>query len=382
LRVIRVIRIPNRQHILKVWRSHQIFLRNASPSIPTRSFARQSSHPSTRRPSLSLSLSRLARARLERLAPFAQTSRARATASSPAATSRWLFTRARVRFVIVSHLSLAHRSFVPSSLVPLTARRHRVTPPSRAFHAPLATPSASTSRDANVSIASTTPSPSSSSTIASSSILGVVNPRRAADADATRCVVDRVRSIDVDRCRSRLDRSMSIDVHQTRSTKSLDRSMSIQTRSMSIQTRSMSIQTRSIGLDQTSSDSIQTRSIGLDRTRSDSIDVDPDSIGLDRPRSDSIRQWWSSMSRDPRIPARGFPVAREWVRKPTHVVARARAVVPSSERDARGRDRQSDGVGASVRSCVRDRTSSASTVTRTKGKGTNEAVTEGIITSR
>ena len=333
--------------------------------MATRSFARQSSHPSTRRPSLSLSC--LSRARLSRLAPFAQTSRARATASSPAATSRWLFTRARVRFVIVSHLSLAHRSFVPSSLVPLTARRHRVTPPSRAFHAPLATPSASTSRDANVSIASTTPSPSSSSTIASSSILGVVNPRRAADADATRCVVDRVRSIDVDRCRSRLDRSMSIDVHQTRSTKSLDRSMSIQTRSMSIQTRSMSI---------------QTRSIGLDRTRSDSIDVDPDSIGLDRPRSDSIRQWWSSMSRDPRIPARGFPVAREWVRKPTHVVARARAVVPSSERDARGRDRQSDGVGASVRSCVRDRTSSASTVTRTKGKGTNEAVTEGIITSR
>ena len=118
------------------------------------------------------------------------------------------------------------------------------------------------------------------------------------------------------------------------------------------------------------------------QTRSDSIDVDPDSIGLDRPRSDSIGQWWSSMSRDPRIPARGFPVAREWVRKPTHVVARARAVVPSSERDARGRDRQSDGVGASVRSCVRDRTSSASTVTRTKGKGTNEAVTEGIITSR
>ena len=139
---------------------------------------------------------------------------------------------------------------------------------------------------------------------------------------------------------------------------------------------------RSSSIDRCRSMSIQTRSIGLDQTSSDSIDVDPDSIGLDRPRSDSIGQWWSSMSRDPRIPARGFPVAREWVRKPTHVVARARAVVPSSERDARGRDRQSDGVGASVRSCVRDRTSSASTVTRTKGKGTNEAVTEGIITSR
>ena len=210
----------------------------------------------------------------------------------------------------------------------------------------------------------------------------VVDPRRRQSSPRRRRRRDamRRRSSSIDRCRSMSIQTRSIDVDRC-SSDSIDevpRSIDVdRTRSMSIQTRSMSI-----GLDQTSSDSIQTRSIGLDRTRSDSIDVDPDSIGLDRPRSDSIGQWWSSMSRDPRIPARGFPVAREWVRKPTHVVARARAVVPSSERDARGRDRQSDGVGASVRSCVRDRTSSASTVTRTKGKGTNEAVTEGIITSR
>ena len=165
----------------------------------------------------------------------------------------------------------------------------------------------------------------------------VVDPRRRQSSPRRR------RRRDAMRRRSRLDRSMSIDVHQTRSTKSLDRSMSIQTRSMSIQTRSMSIQTRSIGLDQTSSDSIQTRSIGLDRTRSDSIDVDPDSIGLDRPRSDSIRQWWSSMSRDPRIPARGFPVAR------------GRAFVRARRARTRSSERRSRRERAFVRSCVTGR---------------------------
>ena len=325
----------------------------------TRSFARQSYHPSTRRLSLSLSLSlsSLARSSLASRTFRTNLARARDRIISRRNFTMAIHTRARS---VRHRQSLIPRASLVRSLIPRPSNR---SPTSR--HPTLARVPR-TSRDA---VRVHVPRRQRLDRLHHPLTVLIVHhpvvdpPRRRRSSarrrrrrDATRCVVDRTRSIDVARCRSD-----AIDP---------------------IERRSMSIQTRSIGLDQTSSDSIQTRSIGLDRTRSDSIDVDPDSIGLDRPRSDSIRQWWSSMSRDPRIPARGFPGAREWVRKPTHVVARARAVVPSSERDARGRDRQSDGVGASVRSCVRDRTSSASTVTRTKGKGTNEAVTEGIITSR
>ena len=290
----------------------------------TRSFARQSSHPSTRRLSLSLSLSLslVSRALVSRVSHLSHKPRARARPHHLPPQLHDGYSHARA-FVTVSHASLAHRSFVPSSLIPLTARRHRATPTSRAFHAPLATPSASTSRDANVSIASTTPSPSSSSTIPSSILLVVVDPRRAADADAdaTRCVVDRTRSIDVDRCRSD-----SIDP---------------------IERRSMSIQTRSIGLDRTRSDSIdRTRSIGLDR--SDAIGLDrSDSIGRDRTRSDAIGRCggrWSSMSRDRSSARLGVCATDPRPRVPR----RARAFVRQSE-TRETRDRATE----AARKCVR-----------------------------
>ena len=284
--------------------------------MATRSFARQSSHPSTRRLSLSLSLSLVSRALVSRVSHLSHKPRARARPHHLPPQLHDGYSHARA-FVIVSHASLAHRSFVPSSLIPLTARRHRATPTSRAFHAPLATPSASTSRDANVSIASTTPSPSSSSTIPSSILLVVVDPRRAADADAdaTRCVVDRTRSIDVDRCRSD-----SIDP---------------------IERRSMSIQTRSIGLDRTRSDSI-------DRTRSDSIDrTRSDAIGRDRTRSDAIDRCggrWSSMSRDRSSARLGVCATDPRPRVPR----RARAFVRQSE-TRETRDRATE----AARKCVR-----------------------------
>ncbi len=177
------------------------------------------------------------------------------------------------------------------------------------------------------------------------------------DVHQTRSIESIVRSIDVDRCRSMFIR--------------LDRSN--RTRSDSIQTRS--IESNSIGLDPDSidrprSNSIQTRSIDRDRTRS----------RLDRTRSTAIdrdRTRWSSMSRDPRIPARGFRCAREWVGKPTHLVARARAFV----RARRARTRSSERRRRRERAFVRDRKSSASTVGGDDGDD-DGAVTEGIITSR
>ena len=287
--------------------------------MATRSFARQSSHPSTRRLSLSLSLSlsRLSRARLSRLAPFAQTSRARATASSPAATSRWLFTRARVRH----RQSRIARASLVRSLIPHPSNRSPTSRHSHLARVPR------TSRDA---VRVHVPRRQRLDRLHHPLTVLIVHhpvvdpPRRRRSSarrrrrrrrDATRCVVDRTRSIDVDRCRSD-----SIDP---------------------IERRSMSIQTRSIGLDRTRSDSI-------DRTRSDSIDrTRSDAIGRDRTRSDAIDRCggrWSSMSRDRSSARLGVCATDPRPRVPR----RARAFVRQSE-TRETRDRATE----AARKCVR-----------------------------